>query len=120
MTRYLLSACILGILLSPLQARAGAGWTEQVEVVELVPTGLFYYEVRLRGDGNSSGCREKEWYYLLYETPGADKMFDLFVESMKSGLRLKVYVNGLCNLQGYSEITAVSASPADGRKTRGQ
>jgi hypothetical protein len=38
-------------------------------------------------------------------------MFDLFVESIKSRLRLRVYVTGVCNLNGYSEISAVGASP---------
>jgi hypothetical protein len=37
-------------------------------------------------------------------------MFDLFVESLKSKLRLRVYVTGLCNLNGYAEISAVGAS----------
>jgi len=110
MTRLIIFSLLLTILL-PLQARAGAGWTEHVKVVELVPTGQFYYEIQLLGGNHKSGCREKDWYYLNYEAPGADKMFDLFVDSLQSKLRLKVYVNGLCNLKGYSEISAVSASP---------
>jgi hypothetical protein len=110
MIRYFLIAFTLATLL-PVQARAGAGWTDHVEVIELIPTGQFYYEIHLLGGDHSSGCREKDWYYLIYDTPGAYKMFDLFVDSMQSKLRLKVYVNGLCNLKGYSEVSAVSASP---------
>jgi len=110
MIRFSLIVCTLTLLL-PAQASAGAGWTKHVEVLELIPTGQFYYEIHLQGGDHSSGCREKDWYYLIYEAPGADKMFDLFVDSMQSKLRLKVYVNGLCNLKGYSEISAVSAIP---------
>jgi len=110
MARYFSFILALALLL-PVQARAGSGWSQTVEVVELIPTAKFYYEIHLRGGDHGSGCREKDWYYLVYNTPGADKMFDLFVDSMKSKLRLKVYVNGLCNLKGYSEITAVSATP---------
>jgi len=46
-----------------------------------------------------------------YQARGADEMFDLFVDGIKSSLRLRVYVTGICNLNGYSEISAVSASP---------
>ena len=113
MKYQLLIVLILAVLVSASPARAGAGWTDHVEVLELTPTALFYYEIHLKGGGNKSGCRDKDWFYLVYETPGADKMFDLFVDAMQSKLRVKVYVNGLCNLQGYSEITAVSASPAN-------
>ena len=46
-----------------------------------------------------------------YQARGADEMYDLFVDGIKSSLRLRVYVTGICNLNGYSEISAVSASP---------
>jgi hypothetical protein len=118
MIRYFFIVFALATLL-PAQARAGAGWTDHVEVIELIPTGQFYYEIHLLGGDHNSGCREKDWYYLIYDAPGTDKMFDLFVDSMQSKLRLKVYVNGLCNLKGYSEVSAVSASPI-GRLNRGK
>jgi hypothetical protein len=92
-------------------AQADAGWTDYVTVSELIPTGRLYYEVELKGSKNVSGCREQDWYYLNYGAQGTDKMFDLFVDSMQSGLHLRVYVSGLCNLNGYAEITAVGASP---------
>ena len=101
---------ICALMLSSV-AHSGRGWTETAKVLELIPTGRHYYEVQLSEKENPSGCREKGWYYLNYNAAGADKMFDLFVDNIKSNLRLKVYVTGLCNLKGYAEISAVSASP---------
>ena len=92
-------------------AQASAGWTDYVSVSELIPTSRHYYEVRLEGSKNPSGCREDDWYYLNYEAPGADKIFDLFVDAIEQRLRLRVYVTGVCNINGYSEISSVSASP---------
>ena len=92
-------------------ARAEAGWTDKVTIIELIPTGKHYFELRLEGRKNPSGCREEDWFYINYEARGADKMFDLFVESIKIELRLRVYVTGVCNLSGYSEISAISAGP---------
>jgi len=100
---------ICALLLSTV-AVADAGWTDEVEVVELIPTGRHYFELQLAGKNNPSGCRAKGWYYINYDAPGADKMFDLFVDSFKTELRLKVYVTGICNLNGYAEISSVSVS----------
>ena len=111
MNRFaIITVALAALLLSP-GARAAAGWTGFVTVLELIPTGRHYYEIRLGGSGNPSGCREDNWYYLNYDAPGADKIFDLFVDRLQSSLRLKVYVTGVCNLNGYAEISAVSASP---------
>lgn len=105
----LLSAITLAQV-SPL-SQASAGWTDYVTVDELIPTGRHYYEVKLLGGENSSGCREDNWYYVNYEAQGADKIFDLFVDSIESRLRLRVYVTGVCNTNGYAEISSVRASP---------
>jgi len=107
--RSLLSAACLA-LMSTL-ARADAGWTDYTQVVELVPTTRHYYEIRLALRKNPSGCREDDWFYLDYDVTGSAQMFDLFVESLKKTLRLRVYVTGVCNLNGYAEISAVGASP---------
>ena len=100
---------IFAQLASP-PARAAAGWTDYVKVIELIPTGRHYYEVKLDIEKNPSGCRKKDWFYLDYEARGANKIFDLFVDNIKSELRLRVYVTGVCNLKGYSEISEASAS----------
>ena len=89
-------------------AYAGAGWTDFVKVAELVPTSRHYYEVRLEVRENPSGCKEKAWFYQNYESRGSDKMFGILLEGIKEEVQLRVYVTGVCNLNGYSEFSAVS------------
>ena len=89
--------------------QAEAGWTGAARVIELIPTSRHYYEINLDVERNPSGCRADGWFYLNYAASGAAQMFELFVESLKSGLRLRVYVTGVCNLNGYAEISAVGA-----------
>ncbi len=101
-------ACAL--VLSPL-VQADAGWTDYVTVAELVPTAHHYYEVRLPVGKNPSGCMNKTRFYQDYRSPGADKMFQTMLEGLRSGIRVRVYVTGRCNLNGYSEISSVSAIP---------
>ena len=95
------------LLFSPF-AQASAGWTDYVAVAELVPTGQRYYEVRLPVKENPSGCREETWFYRDYSSSGSDKMFEVLFEGIKSGVQIRVYVTGVCNINGYSEISSVS------------
>jgi len=111
LSRSILVAIAICALLLPGVSRASAGWTDGVKVVELIPTDRHYYEIQLKVTKNPSGCRKKNWFYIDYQARGADEMFDLFIEGIQSSLRLRVYVTGVCNLNGYSEISAVSASP---------
>lgn len=77
----------------------------------MVPTDRHYFELRLPVKENPSGCRKKSWFYKNYGSLGSDKMFDTLLEGIKSGLRLRVYVTGVCNINGYSEISSVSVIP---------
>ena len=92
-------------------AHASAGWTNFVSVAELVPTARHYYEVKLPVKENPSGCKKKMWFYQNYGSLGSDKMFNILFEGVKSGIRLRVYVTGVCNINGYSEISSVSVIP---------
>jgi len=92
-------------------AQANPGWTDFVTVAELVPTARHYYEVSLPVRKNPSGCKNKMWFYQDYVAPGEDKMFNTLLEAVKSGNRVRVYVTGVCNLDGYSEFSAVSIIP---------
>jgi hypothetical protein len=98
------------LLLSSL-VQAGAGWTGYAKVAELIPTASHYYQFRLPVTENPSGCRNKVWFYQDYGLPGSDKMFQVILEVTKSGNRVRVYVTGNCNLDGYSEISSVSVIP---------
>jgi len=104
-------SCILatigGVLFS-LGAQAGAGWTDAVMVAELVPTSRHYYEVKLPVAENPSGCREKNWFYQNYNTTGSEQMFAVLLEGIGSEIRLRVYVTGLCNINGHAEFSSVS------------
>lgn len=104
--RSLLTA--IGIILCSPQVHAGAGWTDTVPVAELLPTARHYYEVRLPVTENPSGCREKNWFYQNYQALGSEQMFAVLLEGITSDIRLKVYVTGVCNLNGYAEFSAIS------------
>ena len=92
-------------------SHADAGWTDFVTLAELVPTARHYYEVRLLVKKNPSGCKNKSWFYQDYSSLGSDKMFITLLEGIKSEVRIRVYVTGICNISGYSEISSVSIIP---------
>jgi hypothetical protein len=90
---------------------ATAGWTDYVRVAELVPTSRHYYTVRLPVKENPSGCKNKTWFYQDYGLPGSVEMFQVLLEGVKSGIQIRLYVTGKCNIDGYAEISAVSVTP---------
>lgn len=96
------------VIANPVHARAG--WTDSVSVVELVLTAKHYYEVRLPVKQNPSGCKEENWFYLNYDAPGSQQMFTALLEAVKSEIRLRVYVSGICNINGYAEISSINIS----------
>ena len=100
---------VLGVIYAN-NAYASSGWTDYVHVAELVPTARHYYEVRLPVKDNPSGCREENWFYLNYDAPGSKQMFAVFLEAIQSDIRLRVYVSGVCNLNGYAEITSINVT----------
>lgn len=101
-------ALAIGTLAVSSLVRADTGWTEYALVAELVPTSRHYYEVRLSTKKNPSGCKNGDWFYQDYSSVGADNMFRVILEGLSSERWLRVYVTGKCNINGYSEISAVS------------
>lgn len=99
-------AAVLGMAVPA--AFAGSGWTEYVAVAELVATDKHYYEVRLPVTDNESGCKKAQWFYQDYASRGADEMFTTLLEALKARLNVRIYVTGVCNLNGYSEFSSVS------------
>lgn len=109
-TRIAATGLLLATAIPVTTALASAGWTDFVRVAELVPTSKHYYEVRLPVGNNPSGCREKNWFYQNYDSPGAEQMFEVLLESLTSDIRLRVYVTGVCNLGGYAEFSSISVT----------
>ena len=103
------SVVAVGLSYVPI-AVAGSGWTDYVNVTELVPTSKHYYEARLPVSENPSGCKDESWFYQDYASRGADKMFATLLEALRSRLSVRVYVTGRCNLHGYSEISSVGVA----------
>ena len=100
-----------GALLYSHIAQSGAGWTDYSTVAELNPTNRHYYQFKLPVKDNPSGCKNEDWFYQDYSSRASDKMFNLLLEGVKAKLRLRVYVTGACNIDGYSEISSVSIVP---------
>lgn len=92
-------------------AHSRAGWTDYASVAELIPTDRHYYKFRLPVRENPSGCKNEHWFFQDYSSPGSDKMFNILLESIKTKLRLRVYVTGICNIDGYSKISSISIVP---------
>ncbi len=105
-------ACICALLLMPVSAAAGvAAWTDYVSVVELMPTASGRYIVKLNISKSPSGCKTENMFYQDYSAFGADQMFRVILEAVTSGKMIRVYATGKCELNGYSEISAVSIVP---------
>lgn len=109
--RRLLALGVAAALNTPGAAYAAAGWTDYAGVAELVATDKHYYRFRLTLKGNPSGCRDHSWFFQNYGTPGADKIFDTLLEAIKADLRVRVYVTGICNLDGHAEISSAGIVP---------
>lgn len=105
----LLAGAAMAALPSP--ARAEAGWTDYAAIAELVPTSRHYYELHLQVKQNPSGCRSSAWFYQDYSQTASDKMFNTLLEALQSGKRVRVYVTGQCNVNGYANFSAVGVVP---------
>ncbi len=108
--RYPVMVGACALIVSPLVV-ADSGWTAYAPVAELVPTARHYYEVRIPVKDNPSGCKNKSGFYQDYGSSGADHMFQALLEALTSGKRVRVNVTGRCNLDGYSEVSAVGVIP---------
>lgn len=108
----LLYPWISAALLLPAATVAGtSGWTEYTSVAELTPSSDQSYTVRLDIAENPSGCKNKNTFYQDYSASGAEQMFSTLLEAMVNGKRVRVFVTGRCELNGYGEISSVSILP---------
>lgn len=101
-------AALLGI---PAVTFAASGWTEYASVTELTPTVHGRFLVKLNTAKNPSGCKDEKTFYQDYGMPGSEQMFRTLLEAVTSGKKVRLYVTGGCDLNGYSEISSVSIVP---------
>lgn len=105
-TTLLFSLTSLSLVSSTTHAESG--WTNYAPVDELNPTARHYYVFRLNVDDNPSKCKVDSWFFQDYSNTGADQMFQTLLEALTKDAKVRVYVTGRCNLDGYSEISSVS------------
>jgi hypothetical protein len=103
---------IAGSLATCVSATVGAasGWTDYGDITEITPTNRHYYTARLSVRDNPSGCRDETGFFQDYGDRGSKQMFFTLLQSLESSLKVRVYVTGRCNLDGYSEISSVSVT----------
>jgi hypothetical protein len=101
---------MLFILSGLVAATAGAGvagWTAPAAVVALEAGELARFIVKLDVEKNASGCRDPNGFYADYGRSGSELMYRTLLEAMLHERRVKVYVTGVCDINGYSGISAV-------------
>jgi len=103
--------CLVAMLFVPMSVFAVAGWTDYVHVAELTPTIHGRYLVKLKITENPSGCKNKEVFYQDYNITGAVQMYEALLKAVVSDKKVRVYVTGKCDLNGYSEISSVTIVP---------
>ena len=101
----------LGLVVGVPDARADAGWTDYALVAELTPTIHQRYEVTITFSQNPSGCRNKQTFYQDYSAKGSEQMYLALLEAVGSGKKVRVFVTGVCGVDGYSQISAVGIRP---------
>jgi len=104
-------SCVGALLLIPMVAFAVSGWTDHALVVELTPTIHGRFLLELKVTKNPSGCKNKKTFYQDYGVPGSEQMFHALLEAVASEKRVRVYVTGKCDINGYSEISSVAIIP---------
>lgn len=98
-------------LLAPAVGLAASGWTSPSPVAELMATGGNGFRFELEDAKNPSGCRNKTVFFRDYDLPGTEQMYDTLLAALTTGKRVRVYVTGTCDLNGYSNISSVSITP---------
>jgi len=95
----------------PVIASGESGWTDYGFVTELTPTTHQRFLVKLKIKENPGGCKDKYMFYQDYEIRGSEQMFLVLLEAVSSGKKIRVYVTGKCELNGYSEISSLGIVP---------
>ena len=99
------------LLLAAFPCQASSGWTDYGYVIELQPGIHHRYKVGISVKENDSGCKQEQWFYQDYDRTGASEMYLALLEAVSSEKRVRVYVTGRCDINGYSEISEVGIRP---------
>lgn len=105
---------IIGVVclsLISVEVWAAAGWTSYGEVTELNPTTDGRFIVNLDVASNPSECKHKQSFYCNYDGAGYDQIFLALLGALTSRKKVRVYVTGYCDINGYSEISSASVIP---------
>lgn len=93
-------------------AAAGtSGWTEKAAVTLLEAGEHDRFVVRLGLDKNVSGCRDPNRFYADYGRNGSELMYHTLLQAVAAARPVQVYATGVCDLSGYSGISAVRIIP---------
>lgn len=94
------------------EAQAGvAGWTVAASVAALEANDIGRFAVKLAIEKNTSGCRDPNWFYGDYGRAGSDLMYQTLLDASRLDLKVQLYATGVCDLNGYSGISAVRILP---------
>ncbi len=88
-----------------------AGWTVPVAIAALDANHQGRFILRLNLEKSTSGCRNADGFYADYGRTGTDLMYRTALDALLHERRVQVYVTGVCNLNGDSEISSVRILP---------
>jgi hypothetical protein len=106
MKPILCTAVFLPVFMATTVSAGVAGWTEPASVITLEANDLARFVVRLDVDKNASGCRDPNWFYADYGRSGSALMYQTLLEAFLHERKVRLYVTGVCDLKGYSGISA--------------
>jgi len=110
--RLLLPSFALALVIVAGPAAAGtAGWTDAAAVTLLEAGEHDRFVVRLGVDKNVSGCRDPNRFYADYGRNGSELMYHTLLQAALAQQRVQVHVTGVCDLRGYSGISAIRLVP---------
>lgn len=103
---------VLALVIVAGPAAAGtAGWTDAATVTLLEAGEHDRFVVRLGVGKNASGCRDPDRFYADYGRNGSELMYHTLLQAALAQQRVQLYVTGVCDLRGYSGISAVRLVP---------
>jgi len=92
-------------------ASADSGWTAPGRIVGLTVETPARFELGLDVESNPSRCRDAQHFYRGTLDAASSRMFDLLLAAYRDGRPVRVYVTGVCDINGFAEISKVGVAP---------